>query len=146
MSDVIQRLKELSAKATKEPWFTNAGHVYSPGAEGANVCSVSDPRATRGVGYDPLTRGTSEEAFDEAYANRDLIAYLGTKREALIRCIEALDFAAQSLAGIASVNMQNPDYKAKLRELAEWRLDAMLSLKTVRSALAGLEEEQNGKA
>ena len=50
--------------------------------------------------------------------------------------LAALTFAAHSLAGIASVNMQNTDYRAKLKELAEWRLDAMLSLKSARAALA----------
>ena len=68
---VPDELRRLSKAATPGPWATYAGHVYSPGPEGANVCSVSEPRASRTVGY--LEPEVGSEDIEEAFGNAALI-------------------------------------------------------------------------
>jgi hypothetical protein len=48
---------------------------------------------------------------------------------------DALEQAARSLSGIASVNMQSRDDAQKLRDLAEWRLDAKRVLPIILATL-----------
>lgn len=48
---------------------------------------------------------------------------------------EALELAERTLTGLVSVNMQTRDDIGKLRELAEWRLEAKRILPELRAAL-----------
>lgn len=57
---------------TPGPWKEIAGHVFAPGQHGANICSVSELRATTTVGYTPVELGSKD--FHEACANARLIA------------------------------------------------------------------------
>lgn len=58
---------------TPGPWLiAGATHIYASGKNGANVCSISEPRATTEVRYTPLALGSNDR--EEAYANARLIA------------------------------------------------------------------------
>lgn len=72
---------------TPGPWETYAGHVYAPGENGANICSVSEPRATSDVRYTPLRLDSPDLA--EAHANARLLA---SAPDLLAACCDALRY------------------------------------------------------
>lgn len=60
-------------KWTKGPWeIAGAVHVYAPGKNGANICTIGEPRASASVGYTELELGSKDS--NEAYANAVLVA------------------------------------------------------------------------
>lgn len=66
----LARWAEDAKKATQGEWLiAGATHVYAPGENGANICSVSEPRATQTVEYTRAELGSTE-----AYANARHIA------------------------------------------------------------------------
>ena len=58
-------------KFTPGPWKQYGFLVYAPGPYGANICAISEPRATTSVSYTPVALGGGT---DEVIANLHLIA------------------------------------------------------------------------
>lgn len=59
-------------RAFPNPWKADGQHVYAPGPDGINVCSVGEPRASTLVGYTSLR--WSSERIPESYALAAMIA------------------------------------------------------------------------
>jgi hypothetical protein len=78
---------------TPGPWECFGAHIYSPGEKGANICSISEPRATRYVGYTELK--TSSDDLEEAFANARLISAAPELLEAVRDLIEQAESGRQ---------------------------------------------------
>lgn len=75
---------------TPGPWeIAGASHVYAPGPNGANICSISEPRASTIVGYTEPALGSTDS--EEAYANAHLISAAPDMLAALKRAIARAD-------------------------------------------------------
>jgi hypothetical protein len=61
-----------ATKFTPGPWEYYAYLVYAPGPNGANICAISEPRATTAVQYTRVAIGSPDSA--EVVANATLIA------------------------------------------------------------------------
>jgi hypothetical protein len=82
-------------KFTKGPWnVAGARHVYAGGPGGANICSVSDPRATSIVQYTKLSIDSKD--FYEACANAHLIAGAPALYEALETASDELEYVGEN--------------------------------------------------
>ena len=71
---------------TPGPWTHEGRFVVAYGENGANICAISEPRASSTVGYTELTRNSKDG--QEAYANARLIAaapdLLAAARDAIV--------------------------------------------------------------
>ena len=155
----LAKLKALSAKATKGPFkFT---HRLQAGdgdpADGSSATAFTEFTITAANGtvidyyYDP--NEASGEEIDLVEANMELHAYLGTHREALIRCVEALKALRDDLADTleASIDAACPHdecgyaIREKMDEPSRSMIEGMGALLDQADvALAALEEKQNG--
>lgn len=68
--------------------LSGAAYIYAPGPHGANICAVSEPRATTHVAYSELQVGSKD--FHEACANADLIIQAVNNFDPLKRALRAL--------------------------------------------------------
>ena len=79
---------------TPGPWLTRAYFVYAPGERGANVCAISEPRASTTVGYTKVELGGDRDG--EGYANLRLIASAPDLFEALAEWVALRDAVAEA--------------------------------------------------
>ena len=81
-------------KFTPGPWEYYAYLVYAPGPNGANICAISEPRATTAVQYTRVAIGSPDSA--EVVANATLIAAAPDLYAALAALIEHTDAMERS--------------------------------------------------
>lgn len=87
-----QDTPDLSA-ATPRPWKQNGSVIWGgKGETAANICAISEPRATRYVQYTELSIGSKDG--DEAWANAALI----------VRAVNAHDELVAALRKIAALD------------------------------------------
>lgn len=72
---------------TPGPWKRTVRFIYAPGKHGANICALSQPRATTEVKYTELDV-FSDKDVEEAIANGNLIAAAPELYEALEELIK----------------------------------------------------------
>jgi hypothetical protein len=119
----MENFKRLLESATERPWIQSGSHVYAAGEKGvyaagekgANICAISEPRATRTVGYTELGYGGPD--IREAYANARLLCLGANHVGELV-----------GILGIALDSLEPGKYNAKL-------------IKRGRKLLAAIESE-----
>jgi hypothetical protein len=93
------------------PWEQFGPHIWSRSGK-ANVCSVSEPRAGKMVGYTPVD--SCSDGIHEAYANAELI-------------VEAVNELAPLRARLATLEAENAALKDKA-DLAQELRDKLAKL------------------
>lgn len=100
--------RSSTAAHTPGPWFiAGTTHIYASGERGANICLVSEPRATQEVKYTELEIGSRD--FAEACANARLIRAAPKMLAALNRALSLLliDGEPPSLVTIEGTEAQS---------------------------------------
>jgi hypothetical protein len=104
------------------PWKEKAGYIYAPGPNGANICAVSELRATTTLGYTPFEIGSPDS--DEIFANAAFILTAVNSHHALIAenkaAYQRIDELEKALNGILSAN---DEFRAGMPD--EWEGDLL---------------------
>lgn len=83
-------------KHTPTPWKTHACYVFSVGENPANICAMSQPRASKLIGYSELDIGS--DGFHEACENAAFIVRAANAHDALVAALQQSEVALSTAA------------------------------------------------
>lgn len=95
------------AEHTPTPWFERACHVYARGPNGANICTMSEPRASTTVGYTEVEIGSRD--LEEAHENAAFIVRAVNSHAELIAALNAMTERYVTLAGSGDCGFWDPE-------------------------------------
>lgn len=99
LSELVAKIRAGLESLPDGPWKSAAMHIYVPGENGANICSVGEPRAGTTVGYTELSLGSKD--FELAADIKNHIARMSKPN--ITRLLDALEASEAKAARLRDV-------------------------------------------